>query len=262
MTNYKKKLTYFTICSSLAIDQNSKGAVATISPENWLFSHNHLTEMVMLEGMNQFASRLVEELYPPDNLSFYLPGMIEHFQTTLNKTSAKMIIFGNCELINNNFRVTSSVTTESGEIIATSINIVTKSLYSGIQKVLRGADNPNVPVWEIDCGSQNASIVHPVQVRFYKDHPVFDEHFLNLPVVPGAIQTEIVLKRLLSFFPNTHTVVFEKVKFIHAMRPDMSYLLCLLSLPKTSTMSFSFSFMRDETRVTTGKIRLDQAGST
>lgn len=255
---------FLSICSSLNIEHDTGYATATICFNNWPFWKYHQPETLMLEGIHQFSSEIAA-LFDPDNVkNVYLPTMIKNFQTslTLHKIiSTQLLISGKCEMINNTCCVICNVRSASeNEIIATAVIMVSKALLE-ISAAECGDYNPYLPLWEIERNSNKLPITTSVCFWFNNSHPLFIEHFPKNSLAPGSMLIEVVLKRLIFFYPQMSSIAFTGVKFFLPVRPDIPYYLHIRFSESDLTASFIIYFRNNEKRAAMGKIAFTLAES-
>jgi len=250
---YEQNSAFLSMCSSINFERDKESATAKLSLNNWPFSNLHQPEILVLEGLNQFAVRIATAFYPDNGKKRYLPTMIEKFQIERREFAPKLIISGRCEMVHDSCRVICTVTTDYDDIIATAAIMVSKTLFDILTPAFEN-NKLDIPVWEMERNANIQPITAPVSFWFNSAHPIFTEHFPGYAVAPGSLLIEIVLRRLMQFYPTMRTVTISRVKFVQSVRPDMQYRLNLHFSQNDFTVSFSLCFQNSEKRAVMGKI--------
>lgn len=251
---YEQNTAFLSICSPLKPDLTTRWATAALSLNQWPFRNYHQPESLMLEGLNQFAVRIATAVYPDSGKKHYLPTMIENFQTVPKEFPAQLVISGCCEMVHDTCRVMCNVTADDDDtIIATAVIMVSKVLFD-ISTATRENDNPDLPLWVMELNVDNHAITDPVSFCFNDTHPLFTEHFPGYAVAPGSMLVDIVLKRLMLFYPRMHSITLSRVKFVQAVLPDIPHCLYLRFSQRDFTASFFLCSRENSKRAAMGTL--------
>ncbi len=80
-----------------------------------------------------------------------------------------------------------------------------------------------------------------------EDHPVFNGHFTNAPIVPGVMQIQWVMDLAIKYFPDTLNATIKqisKLKYHHVISPNNKFSLKILFESKNNKLTFKFSTVK------------------
>lgn len=239
----KPDTAFLSLCSPLH-PQPEKGDVSAILDfSKWAFWKQHLPETLVLEGVNQFANKNEQ----------YLPAMMERFHTVWRNIPPLLRISGRCDRVHNACHVSCVVTAPAGEIIATASVMVSRTRLAVSTQACQGT-RPDLPVWVMEKIEDNRPLTAPVSFCFNGKHPLFTGHFPGYAVVPGSMLAEIVLVRMMRFYPRLRDVALTRVKFILPVLPDIPCCLTLQGSADAGDITFFICCCNSGKRMATGKM--------
>lgn len=244
---------FFSICGPLKINYKKEDAEATLFLNKWIFSNGHLPLVIMLEGINQFACTLAMEIYPDDKSEFYVPNIIESFNTDLDNSSSSLTISGWAEEINGICRVKCKVYDKYRKRYVANVVLLANKSHSYDSKQSVGTYDHVVKLWEFKSPVYNSKGYDVFTFAFNSKHPLFMEHFSGHPVVPGSMLFEVVFDVIKDKFQKGMCLSFKKVKFIGAVIPGVVYELNI----KQASNDIIFVFSKDTKRYSAGTLRLE-----
>jgi 3-hydroxyacyl-[acyl-carrier-protein] dehydratase len=106
--------------------------------------------------------------------------------------------------------------------------------------------------------SENGNEIHAV-VELNSNHPVYDGHFKEQPVVPGVMQLQIV-KEILEYQLNQELFMndIKQVKYLKPIVPNNNLELKIsISRKKPNELYFVFDISQDDITFTKARIGFD-----
>jgi 3-hydroxymyristoyl/3-hydroxydecanoyl-(acyl carrier protein) dehydratase len=98
---------------------------------------------------------------------------------------------------------------------------------------------------------------HIFYVNIQKNHPACEGHFIGNPILPGVVTLEHVRLTFKKIYPTLQIKRFNKVKFIHSLKPEET-LVINISLIDEKSGSF-LCLNSNESRIATGTFDIEQS---